>query len=157
LRHRVNVRRQPRVPAEQSSPRTDLRVRQRLAGEPSDLPHLAGQIVARVDRPLARLVDCGSQLDGAANTSGAPRGRSRWENPGQDTGAISHDDAHSGWVFVELDTRQDAGYTISLEWDRDTDNTRVVVADRQTASLFVLPVPGANAGDAFRHPFRYAP
>jgi hypothetical protein len=60
-------------------------------------------------------------------------------------------------VFVELDTRQDAGYTISLEWDRDTDNTRVVVADRQTASLLVLPVPGANAGDAFRHRFRYAP
>jgi hypothetical protein len=60
-------------------------------------------------------------------------------------------------VFVELDTRQDAGYTISLEWDRDTDNTRVVVADRQTASLLVLLVPGANAGDAFRHPFRYAP
>jgi hypothetical protein len=81
----------------------------------------------------------------------------RWENPGQGTGAISHEDAHFGWVFVELDTRQDAGYTISLEWDRDTDNTRVVVADRQTASLLVLPVPGANAGDAFRHPFRYAP
>ena len=60
-------------------------------------------------------------------------------------------------MFVELATRQDTGYTISLEWDRDTDNTRVVVADRQTASLLVLPVLGANAGDAFRHPFRYAP
>ena len=60
-------------------------------------------------------------------------------------------------VFVELDTRQDAGYTISLEWDRDTGKTRVVVADIRDASLLVFPVPGANAGDAFRHPFRYAP
>jgi hypothetical protein len=60
-------------------------------------------------------------------------------------------------VFVELDTRQDAGYTISLEWDRDTGRTQIVVADTRDASLLVLPVPGAAAGDAFRHPFRYAP
>ena len=60
-------------------------------------------------------------------------------------------------MFVELDTRHDAGYTISLEWNRDTDDTQVVIADCQTERLFVVPVPGANAGDAFRHPFRYAP
>jgi hypothetical protein len=60
-------------------------------------------------------------------------------------------------VFVELDTRQDAGYTVSLEWDRDTDDTQVVVADSRTACLLVVPVPGENAGDAFRHPFRYVP
>jgi hypothetical protein len=60
-------------------------------------------------------------------------------------------------VFVDLDTRQDAGYTISLEWDRDMGKTQVVVADIRDASLLVFPVPGANAGDAFRHPFRYAP
>jgi hypothetical protein len=60
-------------------------------------------------------------------------------------------------VFVQLDTRQDAGYTISLEWDRDMGKTQVVVADIRDASLVVLPVPGANAGDAFRHPFSYAP
>jgi hypothetical protein len=60
-------------------------------------------------------------------------------------------------MFVELDTRQDAGYTISLEWDRDTGQTQIVVADLRDASLLVVPVPGANAGDAFRHPFRYAP
>jgi hypothetical protein len=62
-----------------------------------------------------------------------------------------------GVVFVELDTRQDAGYTISLEWDRDTGQTQIVVADIRDASLLVFPVPGANAGDAFRDPFRYAP
>jgi hypothetical protein len=60
-------------------------------------------------------------------------------------------------VFVELDTRQDAGYTVSLEWDRDAGETQIVVAGIREESLLVLPVPGANAGDAFRHPFRYAP
>jgi hypothetical protein len=60
-------------------------------------------------------------------------------------------------VFVELGTRQDAGYTVSLEWDRDTGETQIIVADLRGASLLVFPVPGANAGDAFRHPFRYAP
>jgi hypothetical protein len=60
-------------------------------------------------------------------------------------------------VFVELDKRQNAGYTVSLEWDRDTDDTQIVLADSATASLLVFPVPGESAGDAFRHPFRYAP
>ena len=60
-------------------------------------------------------------------------------------------------MFVELDTREDAGYTISLEWDRDTGQTQIVVVDIRDASLLVFRVPGANAGDAFRHPFRYAP
>jgi hypothetical protein len=60
-------------------------------------------------------------------------------------------------VFVELDTRHNDGYTVSLEWNRDTGNTRIVVADSRDESLLVFPVPGANAGDAFRHPFRYAP
>ena len=62
-------------------------------------------------------------------------------------------------MFVELDTRQDAGYTVSLEWDRDTGlgQTHIVVADIRDESLLVFPVPGAKAGDAFRHPFRYAP
>jgi hypothetical protein len=60
-------------------------------------------------------------------------------------------------VFVELDTRQDAGFTVSLEWNRDAGNTRIVVADSRDERLLVFCVPGANAGDAFRHPFRYAP
>jgi hypothetical protein len=60
-------------------------------------------------------------------------------------------------VFVQLDARQDAGYVVSLEWDRDTDNTQIVVTDSRTACLLVFPVPGETAGDAFRHPFRYAP
>jgi len=60
-------------------------------------------------------------------------------------------------VFVELDTRHDARYTVSLEWDRNTGETQIVVGDRGTSSVLVFPVPGENAGEAFRHPFRYAP
>jgi hypothetical protein len=56
-------------------------------------------------------------------------------------------------VFVEL---EDADDTVSLEWDRDTGETQIVVADLRDESLLVFPVPGANAGEAFRHPFRYA-
>jgi hypothetical protein len=60
-------------------------------------------------------------------------------------------------VFVELDTRQNAGYTVSLAWDRDTGDTQIVVADIPGASLLVSLVVGANARDASRRPFRYAP
>ncbi len=59
-------------------------------------------------------------------------------------------------AFVELDTRQNDGLTVSLEWDRDTGRTRIVVGDIRTASQLVFSVPASNAGDAFRHPFRYA-
>ena len=59
--------------------------------------------------------------------------------------------------FVELDTRQNDGYTVSLEWNRDTGKTQIVVGDLRTASQLVFPVSAANASDAFHHPFRYAP
>jgi hypothetical protein len=42
------------------------------------------------------------------------------------------------------------------EWDRDTGETQIVVAEIRDESLLVFPVPGANAGEAFRHPFRRA-
>ena len=60
-------------------------------------------------------------------------------------------------MFVELDTRQSYGYTVSLEWDRETGRTQIVVHDSQTASVVAFGVPCANAADAFRHPFRYVP
>jgi hypothetical protein len=60
-------------------------------------------------------------------------------------------------VFVELDTRQHADYTVSLEWDRDTGETQIVVIHNDTESLLVFPVPRENASDALRHPHRYAP
>lgn len=59
-------------------------------------------------------------------------------------------------MFVELDTRRDARYTVSLEWDRDSGEAQIVVADNGTSSVIVFPVSGENAGDAFRHPFGYA-
>lgn len=60
-------------------------------------------------------------------------------------------------MFVELDTRRNDGFTVSLEWDRDSGQTQIVVDDSRTASALVFPVPAAKAGDAFRHPFTYAP
>jgi hypothetical protein len=60
-------------------------------------------------------------------------------------------------AFVELDTRHNDGYTVSLEWNRDTGTTQIVVDDTRAASPLVIPVPAADASDAFRHPFRYAP
>jgi hypothetical protein len=60
-------------------------------------------------------------------------------------------------MFVELDAREADGLTISLEWDRDTESTQVVVRDLRAGSHIAFPVPQARAGDAFRHPFTYAP
>jgi hypothetical protein len=59
-------------------------------------------------------------------------------------------------MFVELDTRHEARYTVSFEWDRNTGEIQIVAGDSGT-SLLVFPVVGEKAGDAFRHPFRYAP
>ena len=60
-------------------------------------------------------------------------------------------------MFVELNRRHDARYTVSLEWDRDSGETQIVVADSGSSSLLVFPVASESAGEAFRHPFRYAP
>jgi hypothetical protein len=60
-------------------------------------------------------------------------------------------------VFVKLDRRNADGLTVSLEWERETGRTQVVVTDLRVPSEVVFPVPPAKAGDAFRHPFRYAP
>ena len=59
-------------------------------------------------------------------------------------------------MFIELDTRHANGLTISLEWNRDTGETQVVVDDIRAARQLVFQVPQASAGDAFRHPIRYA-
>jgi hypothetical protein len=60
-------------------------------------------------------------------------------------------------MFVELDTRHDDGLTVTLEWDRDTGHTQIVVHDVRSDALLAFGVPPAHAGNAFRHPFRYAP
>lgn len=60
-------------------------------------------------------------------------------------------------MFVELDTRRGDGLTVTLEWNRDTGQTRIVVHDIRADGLIAFGVLPANAADAFRHPFRYAP
>ena len=39
-----------------------------------------------------------------------------------------------GIVFLELDKRQDTGFTVSLEWNRDTGEAQIVV-DREPLRL----------------------
>jgi hypothetical protein len=58
---------------------------------------------------------------------------------------------------MQLHTRENAGSTVSLEWNRDTGETQIVVADIRDASLLMFLATGENADDAFRHPFRCAP
>jgi hypothetical protein len=60
-------------------------------------------------------------------------------------------------MFVELDTRHGDGLTVTLEWDRDSGQTQIVVHDARFDGLLAFGVPAANAAEAFRHPFRYAP
>ena len=60
-------------------------------------------------------------------------------------------------MFIELNTRTNDGYTVSLEWDRDADRTQIIIDDARSAEQIVFGIPGANAADAFRHPFRYVP
>ena len=60
-------------------------------------------------------------------------------------------------MFVELDTRRGDGLTVTLEWDRDTGQTQIVLHDIRADGLTAFRVPPASAADAFRHPFRYAP
>jgi len=96
--------------------------------------------------------------------------------PTVDTGAIPDEEAHlepsspaappvgatagareRSQACLELNAHQDARYTVALEWDRNTGETQIAVGDSGTSSLLVFPVVGEKAGDAFRHPFRYAP
>ena len=60
-------------------------------------------------------------------------------------------------MFVELDTRHGDGLTVTLEWDRATGQTQIVVHDARSDRLIALGVPPRSAADAFRHPFRYTP
>ena len=60
-------------------------------------------------------------------------------------------------MFAELDTRRGAGLTVTLEWDRDTGQTKIVVPDARSDAPIAFGVPGARPVDAFRHPFWYAP
>jgi hypothetical protein len=60
-------------------------------------------------------------------------------------------------MFVELDTRQSDGLTVSLEWDPDSGGTQIVVQDARDASVIVFGIQSADAADAFRHPYVFIP
>lgn len=60
-------------------------------------------------------------------------------------------------MFVELNTRQNECLTVSLEWDRDTGATQIVIEDARDASVVVFGIPSADAADAFRHPYVFIP
>ena len=60
-------------------------------------------------------------------------------------------------MFVELNTRQNDCLIVSLEWDRDTGATQIVIEDAHDASVIVFGIPSADAADAFRHPYVFMP
>jgi hypothetical protein len=69
----------------------------------------------------------------------------------------SHDHTHASPARVVLATRRDAGIQVTLLWAKDTNTVAVLVLDEGNDDRFELSVePGANALDAFEHPYAYA-
>jgi hypothetical protein len=69
----------------------------------------------------------------------------------------SHDHAPAGPARVVLAKRKNAGIQVTLLWAQDTNAVAVLVRDDNTDDQFELSVePGANALDAFEHPYAYA-
>ncbi|HEX4034222.1 MAG TPA: hypothetical protein VHX66_07245 [Solirubrobacteraceae bacterium] len=60
-------------------------------------------------------------------------------------------------MFVELDSRQNNGLIVSLERDRDTGATQIVIEDARDTSVIVFAIPSADAADAFHHPYMFIP
>ena len=51
-------------------------------------------------------------------------------------------------MFVELDTRHSDGLTVTLEWDRDSGQTQIVLHDARSDGLIAFGVPPVSAADA---------
>jgi hypothetical protein len=56
----------------------------------------------------------------------------------------------------ELDHRCADGIDVRLLWNSQTDRVSVAVEDQRSGEAFVLEVPGADAREAFTHPYAYA-
>jgi hypothetical protein len=56
----------------------------------------------------------------------------------------------------ELDQRTGHGVTVSLLWNAETDCVFVSVVEERNLSSFEFEVPGADAAEAFHHPYAYA-
>jgi hypothetical protein len=57
--------------------------------------------------------------------------------------------------MVELDHRSGDGIDVRLLWEPASGRVLVTVDDDRTGDRFQVHVPGANALDAFHHPFAY--
>ena len=57
---------------------------------------------------------------------------------------------------IELDSRTQDGFQVSLLWQPGTDVVVVEVNDERAGQRFQLVVDGEEALDVFRHPFAYA-
>ena len=58
--------------------------------------------------------------------------------------------------WTELASREHDGLVVSLLWSRVANRVKVEVTDQKLDEEYHLNVPGANALDAFYHPFAYA-
>jgi hypothetical protein len=58
--------------------------------------------------------------------------------------------------WTELASRENDGLAVFLFWSKATDRTKVIVADTKLDDLFELDVSGAQALEAFNHPFAFA-
>jgi hypothetical protein len=56
----------------------------------------------------------------------------------------------------ELDHRTGDGIDVTLVWYPQTNRVSVAVVDVRSGEAFELIVPGADALEAFRHPYAYA-
>ena len=65
---------------------------------------------------------------------------------------MSHQQAHP---YRVLDQRTADGLTVTLEWHPATTALRVVIVDRECATV-TFAVRAEDAADAFVHPFVYA-
>lgn len=55
----------------------------------------------------------------------------------------------------ELDRRTGDGIEVRLLWNSRTDQVSLAVEDERSGEAFVLDVPGADAREAFNHPYAY--
>jgi hypothetical protein len=61
-----------------------------------------------------------------------------------------------GTAARELDRRHNDGISVTLLWHSDTNRVFVSVLQERDGVSFEFEVPGADAADAFRHPYIYA-
>jgi hypothetical protein len=57
----------------------------------------------------------------------------------------------------ELDRRSNDGVDVALLWNPRTNRVVIALEDDRSGDSFEIDVDAADALDAFRHPFAYAP